>query len=110
MGHKAKVIGGGGRPIIGIDEETDLARAEIYTKMSKADYSLPDRILADDYHLAQSTVARYRKIFAPTIKDQREMEWKMSRADYSLTDKELMILTRVSQRTLTKYRKIYGSK
>ena len=110
MGHKAKVIGGKGRCIKGMDEETDLARAEIYTKMSKADYSLPDRILAYDYHLAQSTVARYRKIFAPTIRDQREMEWKMSRADYSLTDKELMFLTRVCQRTLTKYRKIYGSK
>ena len=109
-GHKAKVIGGGGRPIIGIDEETDLARAEIYTKMSKADYSLPDRILADDYHLAQSTVARYRKIFAPTIRDQREMEWKMSRADYSLTDKEIAYSMHVSQPTVSKYRKIYQSK
>ena len=109
-GHKAKVIGGGGRPIIGIDEETDLSRAEIYTKMSKADYSLPDRVLSDDYHLVQSTVARYRKIFAPTIRQKSELEWKMSRADYSLTDKELMFLTRVSQPTVSKYRKIYGSK
>ena len=110
MGHKAKVIGGKGRCIKGMDEETDLARAEIYTKMSKADYSLPDRVLSDDYHLAQSTVARYRKIFAPTIRQKSELEWKMSRADYLLTDKELMFLTRVSQQTVSKYRKIYGSK
>ena len=109
-GHKAKVIGGKGRCIKGMDEETDLARAEIYTKMSKADYSLPDRVLSDDYHLAQSTVARYRKIFAPTIRQKSELEWKMSRADYLLTDKELMFLTRVSQQTVAKYRKIYGSK
>jgi len=109
-GHKAKLIGGKGRHIKGMDENTDLARAEIYTKMSKADYSLPDRILSDDFHVALSTAARYRKIFAPTIRQKSELEWKMSRADYSLTDKELMFLTRVSQRTLTKYRKIYGSK
>ena len=110
MGHKAKVIGGKGRCIKGMDEETDLARAEIYTKMSKADYSLPDRVLADDFGLAQSTVGRYRKIFAPTIRDQREMEWKMSRADYSLTDKELAYCMHVSQHTVAKYRKIYGPK
>lgn len=109
-GHKAKVFGGKGRCIKGMNEQTDLARAEIYTKMSKADYSLPDRILSDDYHLAQSTVARYRKIFAPTIRQKSELEWKMARADYSLTDKELMFLTRVSQHTVAKYRKIYGSK
>ena len=109
-GHNPKVIGGKGRCIKGMDENTDLAHAEIYTKMSKADYSLPDRVLSDDYHLAQSTVARYRKIFAPTIRQKSEMEWKMSRADYSLTDKELMFLTRVSQHTVAKYRKIYGSK
>lgn len=109
-GHKAKVFGGKGRCIKGIDENTDLARAEIYTKMSKADYSLPDRVLSDDFGLAQSTVARYRKIFAPTIRQKSELEWKMARADYSLTDKELMFLTRVSQHTVAKYRKIYGPK
>ena len=109
-GHKAKVIGGEGRCIKGMDEVTDLARSEIYTKMSKANYSLSDRVLAEDLQVSKTTVFRYRKMFAPTIRHQREIEHKMARADYSLTDKELMFAYGVSQPTVSKYRKIYGSK
>jgi hypothetical protein len=109
-GHKAKVIGGKGRCIKGMDEESDPARAETYQKMSKANYSMTNRVLAEDLQVSQATVARYRKIFAPTIRQQKELEHKMSRADYSLTDKELMFAYGVSQHTVAKYRKIYGSK
>ena len=109
-GHKAKVIGGKGRCIKGMDEESDPARAETYQKMSKANYSMTNRVLAEDMQVSQATVARYRKIFAPTIRQQKELDHKMSRADYSLTDKELMFAYGVSQHTVAKYRKIYGSK
>ena len=109
-GHKAKVIGGKGRCIKGMDEESDPARAETYQKMSKANYSMTNRVLAEDLQVSQATVARYRKIFAPTIRQQKELEHKMSRADYSLTDKELMFAYGVSQPTVSKYRKIYGVK
>lgn len=107
-GHKAKVIGGKGRCIKGMDEMTDLARSEIYTKMSKANYSLSDRVLAEDLQVSKTTVFRYRKMFAPTIRHQKEIEHKMARADYSLTDKQLIYTYKVTQPTVSKYRKIYG--
>lgn len=109
-GHKPKVIGGTGRCIKGMDEDSDPARAEIYLKMSKANYSMTNRVLAEDLQVSESTVAKYRKIFAPTIRQQNELEHKMARSDYSLTDKELMFTYGVSQPTVAKYRKIYGPK
>lgn len=79
-------------------------------KMSKVNYSLLNHVIAEDMQVSESTVARYRKIFAPTIRQQSELEHKMSRADYSLADIDLMYVCRVSRPTVVKYRKIYGSK
>lgn len=109
-GYKPKVFGGDGRPIIGFDEKSDPELSGLLVKMSEVNYSLPNYILAKDLKVSETTVARYRKIFAPTIRQQKELEHKMSRADYSLTDKELMFACGVSQKTVSKYRKIYQSK
>ena len=109
-GYKPKVFGGDGRPIIGFDEKSDPKLSGLLVKMSEVNYSLPNCILADHLQVSETTVAKYRKIFAPTIRQQKELGHKMSRADYSLTDKELMYTYGVSQHTVSKYRKIYQSK
>jgi len=109
-GYKPKVMGGPGRPIKGAEETQGQKLADMLVKMSKVNYSLLNHVIAEDMQVSESTVARYRKIFAPTIRQQNELEHKMARADYSLTDKELMFVCGVSQPTVSKYRKIYGSK
>ena len=109
-GYKPKVFGGDGRPIIGFDEKSDPKLSGLLVKMSEVNYSLPNCIIADHLQVSETTVAKYRKIFAPTIRQQKELEHKMSRADYSLTDKELMYTYGVSQKTVSKYRKIYHDK
>ena len=79
-------------------------------KMSKANYSLLNHVIAEDMQVSESTVARYRKIFAPTIRQQSELEHEMAHADYSLADIDLMYAYNISRVTASKYRKIYGPK
>jgi hypothetical protein len=109
-GYKPKVMGGPGRPIKGADETENAELADMLIKMSKVNYSLLNSVIAEDMQVSESTVARYRKIFAPTIRQQSELEHKMARADYSLADIDLMYVCGVSRPTVAKYRKIYGSK
>ena len=109
-GYKPKVMGGPGRPIKGVEETENAELADMLVKMSKVNYSLLNHVIAEDMKVSESTVARYRKIFAPTIRQQSELEHKMANADYSLMNIDLMHIYGVSQHTVSKYRKIYGSK
>ena len=109
-GYKPKVMGGPGRPIKRAEETQEQKLADMLVKMSKVNYSLLNHVIAEDMKVSESTVARYRKIFAPTIRQQSELEHKMANADYSLMNIDLMHIYGVSQHTVAKYRKIYGSK
>jgi len=110
-GYKAKVHGGPGRPRKCLDETGTKAINEIILIMEKADYSLSNDELSRSLEVSQSTVKKYRKIYAPNLEfaSKAKAVALMANADYSLSDKELVYFMRVSLPTVSKYRKIYAS-
>lgn len=107
-GFNEKVHGGPGRPRIILDETGTYATTEIELKMSKANYSLSNRALSEDMQVSQTTIAKYRAIFAPTMRSRTDVEHKMAKADYSLSNKELMYDMKVANWTVAKYRSIFA--
>jgi DNA-binding CsgD family transcriptional regulator len=109
-GYKPKVAGGPGRPRKILDETGTKATTETELIMSKANYALSNRALAQDLGVSESTANKYRKIYgSPEHKKAvTDIGMMMSVADYSLSDKELIFQMGISQHTVTKYRKKYA--
>jgi hypothetical protein len=109
-GYKPKVAGGPGRPRKILDETGTKATTETELIMSKANYALSNRALAQDLGVSENTANKYRKIYGPQKhkKAVTDIGMMMSVADYSLSDKELVFTHEVTQATVTKYRKIYA--
>lgn len=110
MGFNPKVQGGPGRPRKCLDETGTKAITEIELKMAKANFLLGNRALSEDLKVSQSTVNKYRKIYAAKMRGLSDVELLMAEADYSLTNEELMRKLNVCKQTVVKYRKIYSSK
>ena len=111
-GYKPKVAGGPGRPRKILDETGTKATTETELIMSKANYALSNRALAQDLGVSQNTANKYRKIYGPQAhkKAVTDIGMMMSVADYSLSDKELRFQLNVSRPTLRKYKKKYAPK
>ena len=109
-GYKPKVAGGPGRPRKILDETGTKATKETELIMSKANYALSNRALAQDLGVSENTANKYRKIYGPQEhkKAVTDIGMMMSIADYSMSDKELVFTHEVTQATVTKYRKIYA--
>ena len=109
-GYKPKVAGGPGRPRKILDETGTKATTETELIMSKANYALSNRALAQDLGVSENTANKYRKIYGPQEhkKAVTDIGMMMSIADYSMSDKELVFTHEVTQATVTKYRKIYA--
>ena len=112
-GCNQKVWGGPGRPKKCLDETGTRVTNEVALMMSKADYSLNNRDLAQQLNVSENTVYRYRKVYGASISVTTGslttvVALKMAKADYSLTNKKLIISMNVSQPTVKKYRSIYA--
>lgn len=107
-GFKPRVLGGRGRPKKCLDETGTYVTNEVALKMSKADFSLCNRVLAEANNVSENTVARYRKLYGSALQQSTEVGLRMARADYSLSDKELGFEMGVSHPSVAKYRKIYA--
>jgi DNA-binding transcriptional regulator YhcF (GntR family) len=112
-GCNQKVWGGPGRPKKCLDETGTQVTNEVALMMSKADYSLNNRDLAQQLNVSENTVSRYRKIYGPGIFATTGslttiIALKMAKADYSLSNKDLIFSMGVSQPTVKKYRSIYA--
>lgn len=109
-GYSEKVAGGPGRPRKILDETGTKATTETELIMSKANYALSNRALAQDLGVSENTARKYRKIYGPQAhkKAVTDIGMMMSVADYSLSDKELIFQMEISQHTVTKYRKKYA--
>jgi len=113
QGCNQKVWGGPGRPKKCLDETGTQVTNEVALMMSKADYSLNNRDLAQRLNVSENTVCRYRKVYgtdicATTGSITTVVAYKMSKADYQLSNKELIFVMKVSHPTVKKYRSIYA--